>query len=59
MNSPLRRPQAPDPVCKTGLEADFPQYAAGRLYSLLQYPNLRQNPKALEAAWDWAYNQVG
>ena len=49
----------PTPFAKLAFEADFPQYAAGGFIHYCEYPNLRQNPKALEAVWDWAYDQVG
>lgn len=49
----------PTPFDKLAFEADFPQYAAGGFIHYCEYPNLRQNPKALEAVWDWAYDQVG
>ena len=49
----------PTPFEKLTFEKDFPQYAAGGFIHYCEYPNLRQNPKALEAVWDWAYDHVG
>lgn len=49
----------PTPFEKLAFEADFPQYASGGFIHYCEYPNLRQNPKALEAVWDWAYDHVG
>ena len=37
----------------------FPHYASGGFIHYCEYPNLQQNPKALEAVWDWAYDHVG
>lgn len=49
----------PSPFDKLGLEENYPQYASGGFIHYCEYPNLRQNPKALEAVWDWAYDHVG
>lgn len=49
----------PTPFEKLTFEEDFPYDAAGGFIHYCEYPNLRQNPKALEAVWDWAYNHVG
>ena len=49
----------PTPFEKLEFEEDFPYYAAGGFIHYCEYPNLRQNPKALEAVWDWAYDHVG
>ncbi|MBB1080031.1 anaerobic ribonucleoside-triphosphate reductase [Limosilactobacillus sp. STM2_1] len=49
----------PTPFEKLTFEEDFPNYAAGGFIHYCEYPNLRQNPKALEAVWDWAYDHVG
>ncbi|WP_367342316.1 anaerobic ribonucleoside-triphosphate reductase [Limosilactobacillus sp.] len=48
----------PTPFEKLEFEEDFPKYAAGGFIHYCEYPNLRQNPKALEAVWDWAYDHV-
>ena len=49
----------PTPFEKLEFEEDFPYQAAGGFIHYCEYPNLRQNPKALEAVWDWAYDHVG
>ena len=49
----------PTPFEKLTFEEDFPYDAAGGFIHYCEYPNLRQNPKALEAVWDWAYNHIG
>lgn len=49
----------PTPFEKLSFEEAFPKYAAGGFIHYCEYPNLRQNPKALEAVWDWAYDHVG
>ena len=49
----------PTPFEKLEFEEAFPYQAAGGFIHYCEYPNLRQNPKALEAVWDWAYDHVG
>ena len=49
----------PNPFDKLTFEEVFPKYASGGFIHYCEYPNLRQNPKALEAVWDWAYDHVG
>ncbi|TSO25659.1 anaerobic ribonucleoside-triphosphate reductase [Lactobacillus sp. LL6] len=49
----------PTPFEKLIFEKDYPQYAAGGFIHYCEYPNLKQNPAALEAVWDWAYDKVG
>jgi len=49
----------PTPFEKLSFEEVFPKYAAGGFIHYCEYPNLRQNPKALEAVWDWAYDHIG
>ncbi|MFH5812313.1 anaerobic ribonucleoside-triphosphate reductase [Companilactobacillus sp. FL22-1] len=49
----------PTPFEKLSFEEVFPKYASGGFIHYCEYPNLRQNPKALEAVWDWAYDHVG
>ena len=44
---------------KLTFEMDYPKYASGGFIHYCEYPNLRQNPKALEAVWDWAYDKIG
>lgn len=45
----------PTPFEKLDYEKDFPQYAAGGFIHYCEYPTLQQNPKALEAVWDYAH----
>lgn len=49
----------PTPFAKLKFEEVFPNYASGGFIHYCEYPNLRQNPAALEAVWDWAYDHVG
>ena len=49
----------PTPFEKLSFEMDYPKYASGGFIHYCEYPNLRQNPKALESVWDWAYDKVG
>ncbi|WP_439818626.1 anaerobic ribonucleoside-triphosphate reductase [Weissella paramesenteroides] len=49
----------PTPFEKLAFEQDYPKYAAGGFIHYCEYPNLKQNPAALEAVWDWAYDRVG
>lgn len=49
----------PTPFEKLTFEAPYPYYAAGGFIHYCEYPNLKQNPRALEAVWDWAYDKVG
>lgn len=49
----------PTPFEKLNFEKDYPKYAAGGFIHYCEYPNLRQNPAALEAVWDWSYDKVG
>lgn len=49
----------PTPFEKLDFEKDYPYYAAGGFIHYCEYPNLKQNPAALEAVWDWAYDKVG
>ncbi|MGO1656954.1 MAG: anaerobic ribonucleoside-triphosphate reductase [Lactobacillus delbrueckii] len=49
----------PTPFEKLDFEKDYPYYAAGGFIHYCEYPNLKQNPAALEAVWDWAYDRVG
>ena len=49
----------PTPFEKLSFEMDYPKYASGGFIHYCEYPNLKQNPKALEAVWDWAYDKVG
>ncbi|MFC6323084.1 anaerobic ribonucleoside-triphosphate reductase [Companilactobacillus baiquanensis] len=49
----------PSPFEKLSFEEVFPKYASGGFIHYCEYPNLKQNPKALESVWDWAYDHVG
>lgn len=51
--------KAPTPFEKLDFEKDYPKYCSGGFIHYCEYPNLRQNPKALEAVWDYAYDCVG
>jgi ribonucleoside-triphosphate reductase len=46
----------PTPMEKLDYEKDFPYIASGGFINYCEYPTLQQNPKALEAVWDYAYN---
>ncbi len=47
------------PFEKIDFEKDYPKYTAGGFIHYCEYPNLKQNPKALEAVWDYAYDKIG
>lgn len=49
----------PTPFEKLDFEKDYPYYASGGFIHYCEYPVLKQNPKALEAVWDFAYDKVG
>ncbi|AEV94924.1 anaerobic ribonucleoside-triphosphate reductase [Pediococcus claussenii] len=49
----------PTPFEKLLFEEEYPKYASGGFIHYCEYPNLKQNPAALEAVWDWAYDHVG
>lgn len=49
----------PTPFEKLDFEKNYPYYASGGFIHYCEYPVLKQNPKALEAVWDYAYNKVG
>ena len=46
----------PTPMEKLNYEKDFPYFASGGFINYCEYPCLQENPKALEAVWDYAYN---
>lgn len=46
----------PTPMEKLTFEKDFPYHASGGFINYCEYPCLQDNPKALEAVWDYAYN---
>lgn len=49
----------PTPFDKLLFEEEYPKYASGGFIHYCEYPNLKQNPAALEAVWTWAYDHVG
>ncbi|MGT2935579.1 anaerobic ribonucleoside-triphosphate reductase [Streptococcus castoreus] len=50
----------PTPFEKLDFEKDYPKAgASGGFIHYCEYPVLQQNPKALEAVWDYAYDRVG
>ncbi|MGB6179150.1 anaerobic ribonucleoside-triphosphate reductase [Carnobacterium sp.] len=49
----------PTPFEKLDFEKDYPKYTSGGFIHYCEYPNMRQNPKALEAVWDFAYDRIG
>ena len=49
----------PTPFEKLDFEKDYPQYCSGGFIHYCEYPVIQQNPKALEAVWDYAYDRVG
>lgn len=51
--------KAPTPFEKLDFEKDYPKYCSGGFIHYCEYPNLKQNPKALEAVWDYAYDKIG
>ncbi|MDV7727046.1 anaerobic ribonucleoside-triphosphate reductase [Enterococcus faecium] len=44
---------------KLEFEKDYPKYCSGGFIHYCEYPMLQQNPKALEAVWDFAYDKIG
>lgn len=50
----------PTPFEKLDFERIYPEVgASGGFIHYCEYPVLQQNPKALEAVWDYAYDRVG
>lgn len=50
----------PNPFEKLDFEKVYPEAgASGGFIHYCEYPVLQQNPKALEAVWDYAYDRVG
>lgn len=47
------------PFEKLEFEKDYPKYCSGGFIHYCEYPMLQQNPKALEAVWDFAYDKIG
>ncbi|MGH1816729.1 anaerobic ribonucleoside-triphosphate reductase [Enterococcus casseliflavus] len=48
----------PTPFEKLDFEKEYPKYCSGGFIHYCEYPVLQQNPKALEAVWDYAYDRV-
>lgn len=51
--------KSPTPFEKLDFEADYAPLTSGGFIHYCEYPVLQQNPKALEAVWDYAYDRVG
>ena len=51
--------KSPTPFEKIEFEKDYPVYSSGGFIHYCEYPVMKQNPKALEAVWDYAYERVG
>ena len=51
--------KSPTPFEKLDFEKDYPAFTAGGFIHYAEYPVLQQNPKALEAVWDYSYDRVG
>ena len=48
----------PTPFEKLDFEKEYPVYCSGGFIHYVEYPNIQQNPKALEAVWDYSYDRV-
>jgi anaerobic ribonucleoside-triphosphate reductase len=51
--------KSPTPFEKLDFEAGYAPLTSGGFIHYCEYPVLQQNPKALEAVWDYAYDRVG
>ncbi len=51
--------KAPTPFEKLDFEMEYAPLTSGGFIHYCEYPVLQQNPKALEAVWDYAYDRVG
>jgi len=49
----------PTPFEKLKFESDYLKWTSGGFINYCEYPVLQQNPKALEAVWDYSYDYVG
>ena len=49
----------PTPFEKLDFEAEYAPLTSGGFIHYCEYPVLQNNPKALEAVWDYAYDRVG
>ncbi|MDE1547809.1 anaerobic ribonucleoside-triphosphate reductase [Jeotgalibaca caeni] len=48
----------PTPFEKIDFEKDYPVFCSGGFIHYVEYPNIQQNPKALEAVWDYSYDKI-
>ena len=48
----------PTPFNKLDFEKEYLPHTSGGFINYCEYPNLKQNPKALETVWDYAYDRV-
>ncbi|MGV8966898.1 MAG: anaerobic ribonucleoside-triphosphate reductase, partial [Cellulomonas sp.] len=48
--------KSPTPFDKLDFEKDYPEFTSGGFIHYCEYPVLQQNPKALEAVWDYSYD---
>ncbi|MFN3865256.1 MAG: anaerobic ribonucleoside-triphosphate reductase [Demequina sp.] len=49
----------PTPFDKLDFEAEYAPLTSGGFIHYCEYPVLQQNPRALEAVWDYAYDRIG
>lgn len=49
----------PNPFEKIDFEKEYVPYCSGGFIHYCEYPKLQNNPKALEAVWDYAYDKIG
>lgn len=49
----------PTPFEKLDFESEYAPLTSGGFIHYCEYPVLQQNPKALEAVWDYAYDRIG
>ncbi|PKQ26100.1 MAG: anaerobic ribonucleoside-triphosphate reductase [Actinobacteria bacterium HGW-Actinobacteria-4] len=49
----------PTPFEKLDFEAPYAALTSGGFIHYCEYPVLQQNPRALEAVWDYAYDRIG
>ena len=49
----------PTPFEKLDFEAEYAPFTSGGFIHYCEYPVLQQNPKALEAVWNYAYERIG
>ncbi|MFW2514196.1 anaerobic ribonucleoside-triphosphate reductase [Demequina sp. SO4-13] len=51
--------KAPTPFQKLDFESVYAPLTSGGFIHYCEYPVLQQNPRALEAVWDYAYDRIG